>query len=66
MVISSLHPRIGLDEIPQFRFLIECLLERDVELVGDELGDLIDFGIGNFQHAAHVSNGGSWPRASRT
>jgi hypothetical protein len=27
------HPRIGLDEIAQFRFLIECLLERDVELI---------------------------------
>ena len=55
------HPRIGLDEIAQFRFLIERLLERDVELIRDELGHAIDFGIGNFQHTAHIPDRGFRP-----
>ena len=55
------HPRIGFDEIAQFRFLIECLLERNVELIRYELSYAIDFGIGNFQHAAHIPDRGSRP-----
>ena len=38
--------------------------KRHVELVGDELRDLVDFGIRDFHHAADVANGRFGPERS--
>ena len=40
---------IFVDEFLEARFLFERLVERHLQIVGDQFGDPVDFGIGHFE-----------------
>ena len=42
----------------QARFLFERLVERHLQIVGNEFGDPVDLGVGHFEDAADIANGG--------
>ena len=55
------HLWIRVDQFPEPGLRLECLLERDVQLVGDQFRDFVGVGVGHLQDAPHVSNGGLGP-----
>ena len=56
-VEDAAHIRILLVALPQVLRALERTVNRDVQLIRDELRDIRDLRIGQVQHAAHITDG---------
>ena len=56
-VHQLIDSRIGVDQFFQSRLLLQRAFQGNVELIGNKFGDLVDFGIRDFHHAADIADG---------
>ena len=56
-VHDLLRDRVAVDRLPQFRAGLEAFVERLPRAFGDELRDLVDDAVRDFEHAAGVADG---------